>query len=77
MPIYEYVCSGCDLKFELLRPLSRANEGAPCPRCHNGAERIFSVFASFSKSDGGLTAPLAGGNSCASCNLTSCDSCSL
>ena len=63
MPIYEYVCSECSLKFELLRPLSRANEEAPCPRCHNGAERVFSRFASSSKTDSGLTTPLAGSNS--------------
>ena len=75
MPIYEYVCSDCNLKFELLRPLSQAGEGAPCSRCHNGAKRILSTFASFSKGDNGLTTPLAGSNSCGSCGLTSCDSC--
>ena len=78
MPVYEYVCSDCGLKFELLRPLSQADQGASCPRCHNSAERIFSTFASFSKSDSGLTTPLAGsGSPCASCSATSCDSCSL
>ena len=35
MPIYEYVCSDCDLKFELIRSLSQAEEGALCPRCQN------------------------------------------
>ena len=77
MPIYEYACSDCGLKFELLRALSQANEGASCLHCHNNAERIFSTFASFSKSNSGLTAPLAGSNPCASCSATSCDSCSL
>ena len=78
MPIYEYVCPSCQLKFELLRPLSQANEGASCPHCHNNAGRIFSTFASFSKDESGLTSLLAGnGSSCASCSATSCDSCSL
>ncbi len=78
MPVYEYVCSDCGLKFELLRPLSQANQEASCPRCHNSAERIFSVFASFSKSDSGEIAPITGaGSSCGSCSATSCGSCSL
>ena len=78
MPIYEYVCSECGLKFELLCPLSQANQGASCPRCHNSAKRVFSTFASFSESESGETTPLAGtGSSCASCSATSCDSCNL
>jgi len=78
MPIYEYVCSDCGLKFELLRTLSQANEGASCPHCHNSAERVFSTFASFSKDEGGLTTPIAGsGSSCASCGAATCDSCGL
>ncbi len=77
MPIYEYVCSDCNLKFELLRTLSQANEGASCPHCHNNAERILSTFASFSKSDNGLTTPLAGSNPCGSCSTSSCNTCGL
>ena len=78
MPIYEYVCSDCGLKFEQLCPLSKANEGASCPRCDNTAERILSTFASFSRDESGLTSPIAGtGSSCASCGAASCDSCGL
>ncbi|MBA7702015.1 hypothetical protein ES703_110766 [subsurface metagenome] len=76
MPIYEYVCSECGLKFELLCSLNRASEGASCPRCHNAAERILSTFVSRSKSDSGLTTSI-GGNPCSSCSTSSCDSCDL
>ncbi|MBA7669064.1 hypothetical protein ES703_77191 [subsurface metagenome] len=76
MPIYEYVCSGCQLKFELLRQLSQANEDASCPRCHNTAERILSTFSSFAKDESGLTTPI-GGNPCTSCSTTSCDTCGM
>jgi len=76
MPIYEYVCSHCDCKFELLRPLSQVDEEASCPHCHNRAKRIFSIFAAFSKGDGGQTNPI-GGSVCASCDATSCDTCHL
>ena len=76
MPIYEYSCPSCHLGFELLRPLSQANEGASCPHCHNNAERVFSTFASFSKDESGLTSSI-GGSSCSSCGATSCDICGL
>jgi putative FmdB family regulatory protein len=42
MPIYEYVCPKCSLKFELKRPFSEASEDAPCPQCHTSAKRVFS-----------------------------------
>ena len=78
MPIYEYVCPHCELKFELLRPFSQANEKVSCPRCHNGAERKLSIFASFSKNEAGESVPVAGtGSSCSSCGATSCHTCGL
>ncbi len=77
MPIYEYVCPDCDLKFELLRPFSKASDGASCPGCHNHAERVMSACAVFSKSEDGFAAPLSGSNACASCGAASCDTCHL
>ena len=46
MPRYEYVCAKCDLRFELVRPMSQAGEGASCPQCHSNARRVFSTFGS-------------------------------
>ncbi|MFQ6121639.1 MAG: FmdB family zinc ribbon protein [Dehalococcoidales bacterium] len=78
MPIYEYVCSDCSLKFELLRSFSQADEQASCPSCHKNAERIISACASFSRSESGEAVPLAGtSSSCSSCSATSCDTCGL
>ena len=78
MPIYEYVCSGCGLEFELLRPLSQAGKEASCPRCRKDAKQKLSTFACFAKDSSGLTNPVAGtGSSCSGCNATSCDSCGL
>jgi len=76
MPIYEYVCSDCESKFELLRPLSQASEGASCPRCHKNAERVLSTFACFSTDESGLTS-MVGGDSCSSCGAASCDTCGV
>jgi putative FmdB family regulatory protein len=71
MPIYEYLCPDCELKFELLRPLSRAGEGASCPVCQRDAPRAVSACASFSRDESGLTTSLAGGgSSCTSCTTS-------
>ncbi len=45
MPLYEYSCPTCDQKFELLRPMSRADEPATCPQGHATLQRLLSVFA--------------------------------
>ena len=78
MPIYEYACSDCGFKFELLRPLSQANEKTSCPHCHKPAERRISTFACFSKGESGEPTPIAGtGGSCASCGTSGCSTCGL
>ena len=76
MPIYEYACPDCEVKFELLRPLSQSSEAATCPHCQQTAERVLSTFASFSTDESGLTSPV-GGNPCAGCAATSCDTCDI
>lgn len=76
MPIYEYVCSSCEAKFELLRPISQFNEAASCPQCDNSAERVLSRFACFTTDDDGFTSML-GGDPCSSCSATSCDTCNM
>ncbi len=76
MPIYEYVCHGCESKFEQLRSMSRAHEAASCPQCQQMAERILSTFACFSSDESGMTSAV-GGNSCASCSTAGCDTCAM
>lgn len=75
MPVYEYGCAECGLKFELLRPMSQVNEGAPCPRCNNGASRVLSTFAAFSKGSSETYAPLGGASACSTCSASDCSSC--
>ncbi|MBM3944652.1 MAG: zinc ribbon domain-containing protein [SAR202 cluster bacterium] len=65
MPIYEYACASCGHEFELLRPMSRMDEAAPCPECSETSRRQLSVFASYSAgADGGMTSVAGGGGGC-------------
>ncbi len=41
MPIYEYKCQACNIKFEVRRGFSESS-GASCPQCQCPAQRIFS-----------------------------------
>jgi len=77
MPIYEYVCSECNKKFEKMRPLSESDQPAECPECHKPAPRKMSTFAAFSASLGGVpkAVPGAGGGSCSSCSSGDCSTC--
>lgn len=44
MPIYEYVCGGCERRFERL--VRRFDEAVTCPSCASGAvEKQLSTFA--------------------------------
>lgn len=38
MPIYEYVCTRCDHRFERLQPVGSPPE--PCPRCGGATRRL-------------------------------------
>jgi len=51
MPVYEYVCDQCCLKFELKRQFSE-NGGGFCPRCGSEARRLFSPVAIIFKGPG-------------------------
>ena len=33
MPIYEYACVACDLRFDRMRPMAQADSPADCPQC--------------------------------------------
>jgi len=76
MPLYEYYCRRCEAKFELLRPMSRSEDPATCPSGHEEAERVLSLFSSFSKSADGLSTPV-GGSPCSSCASGTCSACNL
>jgi len=76
MPLYEYYCRRCEQRFELLRPVARMDDPAPCPKGHDGGERVLSIFAAFSQGSGAGEA-LGGGGGCGGCSGGNCACCSL
>ena len=47
MALYEYKCAECEERFDLMRPMSAADETAECPECGSeGSQRVISNFAS-------------------------------
>lgn len=69
MPVYEYYCSRCSTKFELLRSMARSDEPARCPNGHPDATRTLSVFAAIGGAAGGAAGaasdvPSGGGCAC-------------
>ncbi|MDY6917683.1 MAG: zinc ribbon domain-containing protein [Chloroflexota bacterium] len=78
MPIYEYVCPKCDLRFELRRSFSEADEATLCPSCNSAARKLLSKFCATSKgSDGDLSSIAGMGSSCGTCSATDCSTCNL
>jgi putative FmdB family regulatory protein len=73
MPIYEYRCSDCGVKFEKRMSMSASNSGVGCPDCGGSTKRLVSNFAALSKSDNGQTSSVGGG--CAGCSSGNCAGC--
>jgi putative FmdB family regulatory protein len=42
MPVYEYQCPDCEVRFELLRPAREAPLDQPCPTCDADSKRVMS-----------------------------------
>ena len=51
MPVYQYLCPKCNLKFELKQSFSDDSIVA-CPKCQNGARRLFSTVPVIFKGSG-------------------------
>lgn len=73
MPIYEYVCKDCGMRFEILRSIKEADSPVLCKICQSSkTHRAMSVFYAQSGSH-----VIAGGSNsgCAGCSSGSCSSC--
>ncbi len=45
MPVYEYYCENCRTEYELIRPVSRIDDAAPCTTCGQAGRRQLSQFS--------------------------------
>lgn len=61
MPLYEYQCSQCGQRFEVLQQMGQGAEGLTCPDC--GSERVAKQLSTFASGSGSsdFAAPAAGG----------------
>jgi putative FmdB family regulatory protein len=49
MPIYEYECTNCGERFELLRSIADSDEEIKCPKCDKkSTKRVVSMFGTVS-----------------------------
>lgn len=73
MPIYEYVCQDCGIKFDVLRSIKDADAPITCQSCASQSpKRAISVFAAFS---GGKIIAGSSNEGCTGCTSGSCASC--
>ena len=61
MPLYDYRCTACGHRFELLRSISE-RDTAVCEKCGERVERVYQGKCAFGATKGGC-----GGN-CAGCS---------
>jgi putative FmdB family regulatory protein len=77
MPLYEYYCADCEIKFEALRKMSQADAPIACVRCKGmNTSRAISLFSAVSKGSG-ESRSLGSNSGCASCSATSCATCGV
>ena len=77
MPLYEYVCLDCNVKFDALRAMSAADRPITCPKCGvQNAKRAISLFSAIGGNgviagDGGACGSCTPSGSCATCRSRS------
>ena len=69
MPMYEYYCRACNVKFTKLRPMSAAAEPSDCGDCGAVAQKVLTaamvtVAGQFSELEAAESAPVGGGCAC-------------
>ncbi|MFA5802349.1 MAG: zinc ribbon domain-containing protein [Thermoleophilia bacterium] len=77
MPIYEFCCQSCQIRFEeLVGSSDTEGTGLKCPSCESGkVNRLFSSFSFKSSGGQGPASSGAAGSNCGPCSKTSCAGC--
>jgi putative FmdB family regulatory protein len=55
LPVYEYVCQECSVKFDLKRPMNQSENPATCLECAGVGIRVYSVFTALTKGIGTIS----------------------
>ncbi len=76
MPIYEYICTACETRFEALRSFSKADDPISCDNCQSD-ETHRAVSAAFAHSGGRVVAGSSASSGCGTCSGGSCSSCGV
>jgi putative FmdB family regulatory protein len=67
VPSYDVRCRACGVTFEINRPMSRADEPAPCPAGHQDTVRLLPTVAVTGRAGvaaGPAPRPAGGGGGC-------------
>ena len=70
MPIYEYVCSQCGIRFDRLQSMGSTH--AECPECGLPSKKALSLFSAVASGDDGERASVAGMGGCPGCAGGAC-----
>jgi putative FmdB family regulatory protein len=62
MPLYEYRCSACHERFEVLQRMGESSEKVRCPEC--GAKQVEKQLSTFAAGHGGGGAAASFGGGC-------------
>ncbi len=73
MPIYEYICQDCGLRFDLLRSMKDADAPIACQAC--SSQHTTRTLSLFNAQSGGRIVAGGGKDGCAGCTGGSCASC--
>jgi putative FmdB family regulatory protein len=73
MPIYEYICKDCGVRFDALRSMKEADDPIPCRAC--ASQHTHRTISVFNAQSGGRIVAGGGSSGCASCAGGSCASC--
>jgi len=75
MPIYEYECSRCTERFEVLRPRKERDKAPECEEC--GCKRTELVMSGFCGRTGSGGETQSVGSACTGCSAASCAGCKM
>jgi len=71
MPLYEYICTGCSRRFELLQRVGADAQDIACPAC--GGHEVTKQHSTFSSTVS--SSPASRALPCGAPNASACGSC--